>query len=177
MSAPQNDNGNAWYIVSSHPQAERQACAEIAALGQTVYLPCFRKEFHHRRYRKWIRQHYPLWPGYLLVLASEHWSRVLDCQHVTRVLRSQTYAGAGAPIAIRDADVQAIRHAQDSGQFDLMRMDRTTVKPGDRMRVHEGALTGQAGTVESVGDDRIVLLINAMGRELRTVVPVERVAG
>ncbi len=71
--------------------------------------------------------------------------------------------------------MQAIRHAQDSGQFDLMRMDRATVKPGDRLRVHEGALTGQAGTVESVGDDRIVLLINAMGRELRTVVPVERV--
>lgn len=185
MSAPQNDNhgacsvadDNGWYIVSCHPQSERQACAEIAALGQTIYLPAFRKEFHHRRYRKWIRQHYPLWPGYLLVLASEHWSRVLDCQHVTRVLRSQTYAGAGAPIAISSADVQAIRHAQDSGEFDQMRMDRATVRPGDRLKLHEGAFTGQNGTVESVGDDRIVLLINAMGRELRMVVPVERVAG
>ncbi|WP_054312113.1 transcription termination/antitermination NusG family protein [Mesorhizobium sp. 1M-11] len=177
MSAPQNDNRGDWYIVSCHPHAERQACAEIAALGQTVYLPSLRKEFHHRRYRKWIRQHYPLWPGYLLVLASEHWSRVLDCQHVTRVLRSQTYAGAGMPIAIHDADVQAIRLAQDTGQFDEMRVDRATVKPGDRLKLHEGALTGQAGTVESLGDARIVLLINAMGRELRTVVPVERVVG
>lgn len=175
FKTPKNDNVRKWYIVACRPNAERQAGAEILALGQTVYVPCFRKEFHHRRQRKWIKQSYPLLPGYLFVLASEHWSRVLDCEHVQRVLRSQHYGEASVPIAASDDDVQAIRTAQDAGQFDDLRIDRHGIKPGDLVKVGEGAFTGTQGTVEAVSDENIVLLIAAMGRELRTKVPLEKI--
>lgn len=173
---PKNDNEPRWYIVGCRPQCERLATAEIAVLGQTVYLPCFRREFHNRRQRRWIKRHYPLWPGYLLILASEHWTRVLDCEHVSRVLRSQYFAEASVPITISDSDVQAIRYAQDAGKFDDLRVNRGGVQPGDLVKVREGVFAGKAGTVESIGDENIVMLIQAMGRELRTMVPIEKLA-
>jgi transcription antitermination factor NusG len=176
LKKPANDSTAKWYIVGCRPQSERLASADIVALGQTVYVPCFRKEFHHRRQRKWIKRHYPLWPGYLLILASEHWPRVLDCEHVSRILRSQNFGEESAPIAIGDADVQAIRAAQDAGQFDDLRASRTGLQPGDMVKIREGLFSGTAGPVDTVGDDSIVMLITAMGRELRTIVPLENLA-
>lgn len=169
-----NDNRPKWYIAACRPNFERQAAEEIVSLGQTVFVPCFRKEFHHRRQRKWIKRYYPLLPGYLFVLASDHWSRILDCEHVNRVLRSQNFSEASVPIAITDVDVQMIRSAQDRGDFDLMRSNRSELKPGDRVTVMEGAFAGQRGTVESIGDENIVLHIEAMCRQVRAVVPLEK---
>src|SRR5690606_14329902 len=120
----------------------------------------------------WVKRSYPLLPGYLFVLASDHWARVLDCEHVQRVLRSQVFGEASAPIAVGDADVQAIRVAQDAGTFDDLRVNRSGLKPGDLVKVREGMFSGQVGAVDSVGDENIVMLINAMCRQVRTTVPI-----
>jgi transcription antitermination factor NusG len=171
-----NDNSARWYIVGCRPQTERQAAEEIVALGQTVYLPSMRKEFHHRRQRKWIKRHYPLLPGYLFVLASDHWSRVLDCEHVSRVLRGQKLGEVSAPIAISDAEVQRIRADQDAGVFDDLRVDRHSIRPGELVKVNEGLMQGQSGTVETISDENIVMLIKAMCREVRATVPIEKLS-
>lgn len=171
-----NDSLPKWYIVGCRPSSERQAGEEIISVGQTVYVPSFRKEFHNRRQRKWIKRHYPLMPGYLFVLASDHWSRILDCEHVHRILRSQLFGEASTPIAISDADVQTIRAAQDAGQFDDLRVDRHQIRPGDLVRVSEGAFSGQRGTVETISDESIVMLISAMCREVRATVPIEKLS-
>ena len=171
-----NDNKPKWYIVGCRPQSECLAGEEILGLGQTVYVPRYRKEFHHRRQRKWIKNHYALLPGYLFVMASDHWSRILDCDHVQRVLRSTTFGETAAPVAISDDDVQAIRRAQDAGVFDDLRVDKSGLCPGDSVKVREGAFVGHVGTVESIGDENIVMLINAMSRQVRTRVPLESLA-
>lgn len=171
-----NDNLPKWYIVACRPNYERLAGEEIISLGQTVYVPSYRKEYHHRRQRKWIKRHLPLMPGYLFILASDHWSRVLDCEHVQRVLRSQTFGEASTPIAISDADVQTIRAAQDAGQFDDLRVDRNQIRPGDLVKVSEGAFSGQHGTVETINDQTIVMLVSAMCREVRATVPIEKLS-
>ena len=178
MSKETTVNGNTanWYIVSCRPQSECLAGEEILALGQTVYVPRFRREHHNRRMRKWIKRSYPLLPGYLFVLASDHWPRVLDCAHVQGVLRDQRHGGAGLPIAISDADVQAIRTAQDAGTFDDLRAHRADLKPGDTVKVREGLFSGQAGTVDAIGDENVVMLISAMCRQVRTTVPLENLA-
>lgn len=171
-----NDNTPKWYIVACRPQSECLAGEEILSLGQTVYVPRYRREFHHRRQRKWIKKTYPLLPGYLFVLASDHWSRVLDCDHVQRVLRSQTFGEVTAPIAVADADVQTIRAAQDAGKFDDLRVNKSGLRPGDLVKVRDGLFSGQVGTVDSVGDENIVMLISAMCREVRTTVPLANLA-
>lgn len=171
-----NDNSPKWYVVACRPSAECVAGEEILELGQTVYIPRYRREFQHRRQRKWVKRHYPLLPGYLFVLASDHWPRVLDCEHVLRVLCSHAFGEASAPIAINDADVQGIRAAQDAGKFDDLRVDRSGLRPGDLVKVRDRLFSGQIGTVDSVGDENIVMLINVMCREVRTTVPLENLA-
>lgn len=173
MTHAKNDNPPKWYIVACRSTYECLAGEEILSLGQTVYVPRYRREYYHRRQRKWTKQTYPLLPGYLFVLASDHWSRVLDCEHVLRVLRSQTFGETSAPIAIRDEDVQSIRTAQDAGTFDDLKANASTLRPGDGVKVREGLFSGQTGTVYSVGDESVVMLISAMCRQVRATVPLE----
>lgn len=170
---PKNDNAPKWFIVACRPSTERQAAEAIIALGQTVFVPAYRKEYRHHRLKKWIKKHLPLLPGYVFVMASDHWSRVLDCEHVTRILRSQHAGDASAPIAIADDVVRSIREAQDAGKFDDLRLNRSSMKPGDLVRVHEGAFIGFQGKVDNVSDESVVLLIEAMGREVRTTTPLD----
>lgn len=176
MKKARNDNAPKWYIAQCRPSSEHLAGEEILALGQTVYLPTYRREFHNRRQRIWIKRHYPLLPGYLFVLASDHWSRVLDCRHIVKVLRSQIFGEAAVPVGVPDGDVQLIRSAQDAGLFDMLRGSQTGIKPGDAVRVEDGLFKGQKGTIEAIGDDNIVLLINAMCREVRAIIPLESLA-
>ncbi len=176
MKTAKNDNSPKWYIVACRPSMERQAGEEIISLGQTVYVPCYRREYHHRRQRKWIKRFYPLMPGYLFILASEHWGRVLDCSNVTRVLRSQRFGEASVPISVSDGDVQAIRLAQDAGRFDEMRVTSGSVKIGDLVKVSDGAFSGHFGKVDEVNDQNIVLLISAMCRQVRVTAPIAKLA-
>lgn len=162
-----------WFIVKTRPSSDLRAGEEILALGQAVYLPQYRKEYRHPRQNRWITRYYPLLNGYLFVLGSVHWHRVLNCSAVEKVLRSQAGAGVGEPIMIDDATVQAIRRAQDAGDFDELRIHGHNVAVGETVKVTEGALIGLKGAVAGVGEKDITMMLNILGREVKTKAPVE----
>jgi transcription antitermination factor NusG len=168
-----NDNKAKWYVVESKPGSEFLAGGEITALGQTVYVPTMRKEYKHHRQKKWIKKFLPLIRGYVFVLASDHWSRVLDCEHVSRVLRSQYGGEKAQPVAISDVDVQTIRAGQEAGLWDDLRVNRDRLQRGDLVRVNEGAFIGFEGKVDGFNEESATLFISAMCREVRTTIPLE----
>lgn len=162
-----------WLIVKTRPSSDLKAGEEILALGQPVYLPQYRKEYRHHRQKRWITRYFPLLTGYLFVLASPHWHRVLHCEAVERVLRTQLESGPGDPILIDDATVQTIRRAQDAGEFDELRVHGHNVAVGETVKVTEGALIGLKGAVAGVGEKDITMMLNILGREVRTKAPIE----
>lgn len=162
-----------WFIAKTRPGQDLKAGEEILALGQAVYLPQFRKEYKHNRQNRWITRYYPLLNGYLFVLGSVHWHRVLNCSAVEKVLRTQAGAGVGEPIMIDDATVQTIRRAQDAGDFDELRVHGHNVAVGETIKVTEGALIGLKGAVHGVGEKDITLMLNILGREVKTKAPIE----
>lgn len=161
-----------WFIVKTRPSQEVQAGEQILGLGMTVYCPRFRKEFRHARTKGWMGNYYALLPGYVFVLASPQWGRVLGCESVTGVLRSSDRGEAVDPIPIADSDVRAIRTRQEAGDFDHLRVNENTVRIGDMVRIGEGHFAGQRGPVEAVNDDNIIMLLPAFGGAAKTTVPV-----
>lgn len=163
-----------WFIVKTRPASETRAGEELLRLGLTVFLPHYRKEYQHHRSHKWTVKHYPLMTGYMFVMKSPHWPRALACDAVEGVLRTQLPSGGiGDPILLDDATVNAIRAAQEAGQYDEMRVHGRNVAVGEIIKVNDGALAGLKGAVAGVGEKEITFMLNMLGREVKTRAPVE----
>jgi transcriptional antiterminator NusG len=160
-----------WFIVRSRPGMEARAGEEILSLGQTVYVPRYRKEFKHARKNFWTTRYYPLMTGYLFVMASEHWSRVLGCESVERILRTQNDGEAGPPIGIDDDIIRGIRDRQEAGAFDEMRV-HGRLPVGQEVSIAMGALSGLKGSVAASDDNGVVMLINMFGHEIKAKAPL-----
>jgi len=169
---PNNDGLPKWFIVKTRPSLEVRAGEEILSLGQTVYVPQYRKEFQHARKKAWTTRYFPLIRGYLFVMASAHWNRVLGCESVAGVLRSTDRGEAVDPIPISDAEIRRIRDKQEAGDFDEMKLHGNAVKIGDQVKIGEGLFTGQRGEVAAISDENIVMWINMFGGATKAKVPV-----
>jgi len=164
-----------WYIVKARPQAVMKAGEEVLSLGMTVYIPQRRKEYKHNRQNRWITRYFPILESYFFVLATEHWSRVLACDSVERILRSN--GDQGVPIPISDDRVAKIRSEQETGQHDEMRVRGGGVAIGSQVKVSEGAFAGLRGTVEAAGDEELTILLSMLGRQVRTKAPIDILRG
>lgn len=160
-----------WFIIRSKPGMEARAGEEILSLGQTVYVPRYRKEFRHARNKYWSTRYYALMTSYLFVMASDHWNRVLGCESVERILRTQQNGEAGPPIGIDDDVIRDIRRRQDMGEFDEMRV-HGRVAPGEHVSIAAGALAGLKGPVAASDDNSVVMMLQMFGREIRAKAPV-----
>ncbi|AWC21396.1 transcription antitermination protein NusG [Aminobacter sp. MSH1] len=156
-----------WYVVRARPSLELKAAEEIAGLGQVVYVPRFRKEYKHARHKRWSVKYFSLLTGYLFVLASDHWPRVLDCESVDCILRSNN----GEPVPIPDATVQAIRAKQETGEYDEMRV-HGRMEAGSSVKVISGALAGLHGPVSASTDEHVIMMLQMFGREVAVKAPL-----
>ena len=161
-----------WYVVHTQPQGESRAKANLERQGYEVYLPRCRKWRRHARRAEIVAA--PLFPRYLFVRLD------LDCQRWRPVLSTFGVADlvsrAGAPSPVPDGIVEAIRSREDAGQFvDLTR--QAPFRPGDAVQVMAGPFTDHVAEFEGLSEEqRVVLLLDLLGRKLRISVPADSVA-
>jgi transcriptional antiterminator RfaH len=56
-------------------------------------------------------------------------------------------------------------------------VEPNTLSPGDQVRLHSGAMADHIGLYERQGDgERVVILLNLLGREVRVKVPSDSIA-
>ena len=80
------------------------------------------------------------------------------------------------PGLISDAVIQEIRGREDAaGHVQLV--DPNRLAPGDLVRLESGAMADHVGLFERRGDaERVVILLNLLGREVRVKVPSNSIA-
>jgi transcription antitermination factor NusG len=169
MKPAMQEKSAKWYVVRARPSLELKAAEEIAGRGQVAYVPRYRKEFQHARNKKWDFRYLSLMPGYLFVLASDNWPRVLVLDSVESILRAHN----GEPAPIPDATVQALRQKQDAGEYDELRV-HGRVEAGTSVKLVSGALAGQHGPVSASTDEHVIMMLQMFGREVAAKVPLEK---
>jgi transcription antitermination factor NusG len=163
-----------WFVVRASPGQDAAVAADLDAKGFTVYAPKFRREYQHRRSKKWIIRTFPLMVGYLFVQGSPDWASLLHLKGVTSILRNRDNGEDGKPILVKDQMIRAIMAAEQAGEFDILKVHGHVVKIGQLVKVAEGPLAGLAAPVHAVNNARHVkVLLNILGREVETTVPVE----
>jgi len=153
-----------WYVVHTKPQQEQVACENLARQGYAVYLPRVKVLKRSRSHRCQKLQFEPLFPRYLFFQPGtpEHSiAPVRSTLGVTTIVRfGQTLAVLqhGVLKSIRDFEAR-----QNAAGLEEISPFRT----GESVLVVDGPLSGLDGLVSSVSQERVVVLMQLLGREAR----------
>jgi transcriptional antiterminator RfaH len=163
--------GSRWYVVQTQPCAERRAMAHLERQGFTTYLPRYRKRRRHARRVETVEA--PLFPRYLFVsidLASQRWRSIHSTVGVSHLV-----CNGSDPAPLPDAVIDQLRAREEEGFVQLPL--RPSFKPGEAVRILDGAFTSCLGLYEGMKDgERIAVLLDLLGRKVRIYLDPESVA-
>ena len=168
MTAP----AKTWYAVYTQARMEKWARSNLWERGHEVYSPQYLKQRRHARKTDWVPT--PLFPRYLFVAVDpENLSR-RSINSAAGVINLVTFGDRPATMA--DTIIQEIRAREDeAGHVKLV--DPKSLIPGEQVRLCSGALADHMGFFERKSDaDRVVILLNLLGREVRVGVPSNSIA-
>lgn len=157
-----------WYVVHTNPNWETRAAGHLRRQGYDIFLPLFAKTRRHARRVEKILS--PLFPRYLFVhldLDTDHWRSVNGTFGVNYLI-----CDGDTPIPVRSEIVDGLRgQADPAGRVEPAALQ--ILNPGDRLRVVDGAMCDQVGELERLtADQRVILLMNVLGRDVRVSLPV-----
>jgi transcriptional antiterminator RfaH len=139
--------------------------------GFAVYLPRYLKRRRHARRTDWVAM--PLFPRYLFVgmdLLRARWRAIRSTVGVADLVCS-----GGRPAPVPSVVLDAIR-AREDGRGLVSLADAGRFARGDKVRIAEGAFSGLVALFECMSDeDRVVLLLDLLGRQVRVQVGTEAV--
>ena len=161
-----------WYVVHTHAKSEAKALNHLLRQGFEAYLPMYLKQRRHARRVDQVST--PLFPRYLFVcldLEATRWHPIKSTIGVIGLISHGIM-----PSALPTAIIEEIRRNEsESGYLNLHTFQN--FKKGDSVQIMMGALCDQVGMFECAEDnERINVLLNLLGREVRISLPAEAVA-
>ena len=156
-----------WYVVQTQPNAERKAQFHLQRQDFTVYLPQYLKRWRHAR--KSELRPAPLFPRYLFVamdVAQARWRAIRSTIGVSALV-----CNGERPAPVPEGVVEDIRLREDTAGLLPLQM-ASPYRRGEEVTVVAGGLAGARGFFECFEDrDRVVLLLDMLGRKMRVTLP------
>lgn len=161
-----------WYAVHTQANAETRAAVNLNRQGFPVYLPRYMKRRRHARRVDTVAT--PLFPRYLFVqldLEQDRWHAVNSTFGVNHLVSFGT-----EPAFIPDEIILEIRARESNdGMIDIA--PALSLKKGEPVRLLEGPMADSVGLFSGLSDkERVLVLLNFLGRQVRVRVPQEAVA-
>jgi len=157
-----------WYVVQTRPRDEATAVLHLSRQGFENYLPRFLKRRRHARKVDIVPT--PLFPGYLFValdLSASRWRSIQGTVGVSRLV-----CRGDSPAPVPEGIVEGIREREDAGGWVVMR-PATALREGQSVEISNGPFAELRGIFEGLDSrERVVVLLNLLGREVRTRVPL-----
>ena len=152
-----------WYAVNTKSREEFKALFNLKSQGFNTYLPRYKKTRRHARRIDTV--HLPLFPKYLFVefdMDMQNWSCINSTIGVSKLVKF-----GSLPSPIPKGFVNEIQKREDANG--MVSLDRyLKIKKGDRITVVSGAFRDFSGVFECQSDDeRVAVLLNLMGRDVR----------
>jgi len=157
-----------WYLVYTKVRQEKVAQTNLERQGYEVYLPLVRQV--RRRLGRRVSVVGALFPRYLFVRLdsdTDNWAPIRSTLGVVSIVRF-----GQEPAHVPDRFVDYLCRREDEEGIQAVMVDE--LKPGARVRVTEGSLMGFEGIYQArTGHERVVVLLEIMGKVARTVVDRE----
>ncbi len=161
---------DSWFVVRTRVRTEEMAARHLANQGFTAYLPRYRRRVRHARRNEIVLR--PLFPGYLFVQLDPQrcrWRSINGTFGVQSILTQ-----GDALLAVADSIIAEIKAREDTDG--TVKLSRASFAPGQVVRLIEGPLADLSGLFEEMRDEnRVVLLVSLLGRQVRMQVPAAAV--
>lgn len=156
-----------WIVAATHPGKEHIALQNLQRQGYTIYYPKIKKRRSHARKTEWVVR--PLFPGYVFIFLDE------TCQ-VWRPIQStigvRCLIQFGNKLSFLPQKIVDGMRAQEVDGFIPEQPLSQILKSGSKVRVLDGAFRDFWATVLGVRvQDRVSVLLEIMGRQVKTVLP------
>lgn len=160
-----------WCVAQTHVRSEDTAAFHLRRQGYTVFLPKHLKRRKHARRIDMVAV--PLFPRYLFVALdpkTDPWWSIRSTVGISNLILFN-----GHPALVPTEVIDGIRVRQDKkGLVKIHAGSR--FKHGDHVKIVDGPFTDLEGLFDSPTDeDRVTVLLNLMGREVKVHVPLETV--
>jgi transcriptional antiterminator RfaH len=158
-----------WYLLRTKPRQETVAAENLHRQSFRAVLPLYR--CNRRKSGRWVTIEEPMFPGYLFIridLARQNCTPIRSTKGVSGFVRFGL-----EPAPVPDAVVEAVMaKARDkAGEVS------PPFKPGDAVNIVAGGFSGlQAIFQAEKGADRVILLLDLLGRNTAVVLPRNVVA-
>lgn len=163
---------SAWYVVRTHPRAERTALEHLRRQDFGAYLPQYRKSRRHARRTDTVVT--PLFPRYLFVnfdIARSRWRSILSTIGICQLISE-----GDSPIALPEGIVEEIRAREDVDGMIAMQAE-APFAPGDAVQITSGPMSDHVGFFSGLSDkDRVFVLLDLLGRRIKVQFPTKAVA-
>lgn len=160
-----------WYVAQTQVRGEERARCNLERQGFHTYLPRYRRARSHARQRDTVLA--PLFPGYIFVqldLDAAPWRSINGTLGVNHLV-----CQGDRPAPLPDGVVDAI--AERENEEGLIVLQPRGFQKGETLRIVSGALADCPGFFERMADrDRVVLLLDLLGRKVRVQIPREAVS-
>ena len=157
-----------WHVVQTLPRSENKAALHLQRQGFVVYLPRYLKRRSHARKVDFVPS--PLFPQYVFVaidLLNQRWRSVNSTVGVARLICRGQF-----PVEVPHDVVLRLQRRQDALGF--VHQHRDAFRPGDKVRVRDGAFSDFLGYFEGMNDgERVAVLLDLLGRKVRVVMSVD----
>mgnify|MGYP003444920334 CR=1 FL=1 len=154
-----------WYLVYAKPRQEEIALMNLERQGYAAYLPRVRQQRRRRGQRVAVVE--PLFPRYLFIhldTQTDNWGPIRSTLGVASLVRF-----GPEPARVPDELIDFLRARE--GREGLHDWAEPDYRPGDRVRVAEGAFQGFTGILQArTSRERVVVLLEIMGRPVRAQV-------
>lgn len=157
-----------WYVVRTQAHMETRAKTHLTLQGYQVFLPLRVKTRRHARKIETVLR--PLFPGYLFVcldVAVEQWRPINGTVGVLHLITADS-----RPCPVPDGITEGIIARAD--ERDVVKLQTDQFRAGDRVMISNGSLRGcEAFFQEAIDENRVLLLLDLLGRKVRTWVHVD----
>ena len=158
-----------WYLVYCKARQEESAASGLEEQGYTVYLPKFKAR--RRRSQGMVDVVQPLFPRYLFVSVRDKEQSISPVQHTAGVSKLVRFNADYEPVPQGMIEALQARADPETGFHQLT---APNLKQGDSVRIEAGAFAGIEGVFEArSGHDRVTILFELMGRQVRTEIAIE----
>lgn len=153
-----------WYVVHTKPQQEHVAYANLARQGYAVYLPRIKVLKRSLRSKCQEMKLEPLFPRYLFFKPGSSGHSIAPVRSTLGVASIVRFGSA--PAILRHEVLQGIQDfeaLQNEAGLEAI----SPFRDGSLVQVVDGPLAGMEGLVSSVSQERVVVLMQLLGHDVR----------
>jgi transcription antitermination factor NusG len=164
--------GPQWFVVSTHPQAERRATHHLAQQGYTTFLPLYAARRRDRVVKTMFHTvETPLFPSYAFArfdARRDPWRPILSTPGVFDLIRNRC---TGMPEPVRAGAVEALEASQDARR--CLPAQNASWAPGTPCRPATGIMAGIPGVVLNVQRETATVSLMFLGHLREITLPLD----